>query len=222
MRSLLILGFLFFQFASFCQISIIELDAKRVPEPFTRDSVVDRWNLSQPGFEKLPNEAKQLLYWTNYCRNNPQKFWDSAALPVLKTFPKLKKTEAESMRSDIIHAGQLPMFTLNNLLITTAQSHAADIANKNAPLSHNSTNGTEFGARMKKAGIMFCANENIALSSQSVLLSIMLLYLDIGVPNLGHRKTLLDPSLREIGIGSALYGNDQYFLVQDFACAQQQ
>ena len=201
---------------------MIELDAKRVPEPFTRDSVVDRWNLSQPGFEKLPNEAKQLLYWTNYCRNNPQKFWDSAALPVLKTFPELKKTEAESMRSDITHAGQLPMFTLNSLLITTAQSHAADIATKNAPLSHNSTNGTDFGARMKKAGITFCANENIALSSQSVLLSIMLLYLDIGVPNLGHRKTLLDPNLREIGVGSALYGKDQHFLVQDFACAQQQ
>ena len=54
-----------------------------------------------------------------------------------------------------------------------------------------------------------------------VSLSILLLYLDIGVPSLGHRKALLDQNLREIGVGSALYGKDQYFLVQDLACTQQ-
>ena len=78
----------------------------------------------------------------------------------------------------------------------------------------------DFGTRMKQAGIKYCANENISLSSQSVLLSVLLLYLDIGLPGLGHRKALLDPSLREIGVGSALYGKDQYFLVQDLACSQ--
>ena len=45
-------------------------------------------------------------------------------------------------------------------------------------------------------------------------------YLDMGLPEQGHRKALLDPSLREIGVGSALYGVDQYFLVQDLACSQ--
>jgi len=37
---------------------------------------------------------------------------------------------------------------------------------------------------------------------------------------LGHRKALLDRNLCEIGVGSALYGMDQYFLVQDLACRQ--
>jgi uncharacterized protein YkwD len=69
-------------------------------------------------------------------------------------------------------------------------------------------------------GIKYCAAENISLSSQSILLSTVLLYLDIGLPGLGHRKALLDPNLKEIGVGSALYPTGQYFLVQDFACAQ--
>ena len=220
MRSVLILILLCFHFFSFSQITMIELDEKRVPEPFTRDSIVDRWNLSQPGFQKLPNEAKQLLYWTNYARNNPSKFWDSVVVPVLNTFKPLNTPEAISLKKDLLRVGKLPMFVLNETLVGTAQSHASDIGRKKAPLSHNSTNGADFGTRIKKAGIRYCANENISLSSQSVLLSLILLYLDIRLPDQGHRKTLLDMNLREIGVGSSLYGSDQYFLVQDFACAQ--
>ena len=220
MRSLLTLAFLCFHFLSFSQISMIELEEKLVPEPATRDSVVDRWNQSQPGYQKLPNEAKQLLYWTNYARNNPAKFWDSAIAPVLATFKPLNVSEAISLKKDLLRVGKLPMFVLNETLVGTAQAHASDIGGKKAPLSHTSTNGTDFGTRIKKSGIRYCANENISLSSQSILLSLILLYLDIRLPDMGHRKTLLDMNLKEIGIGSSRYGSDQYFLVQDFACAQ--
>lgn len=216
------LAFLFFLIPlfSFSQLSVVELEAKQVPEPITRDAAVDRWNLSQPGYSLLSKEAKDLLYWTNYSRNNPKKFWDSAVAPILAVFPSLNKQEARSIALILGQAGQLPMFTLNAQLVKTAQSHAADIAGKNARPSHTSTNGADFGTRMKLAGIRRCANENISLSSQSILLSVVLLYLDIGLPELGHRKTLLDTNLREIGVGSALYGKDQWFLVQDFACQQ--
>lgn len=212
--------FLLIPFLSFSQLSIVELEAKKVPEPFTRDAAVDRWNLSQPGYPLLPKEAQALLYWTNYSRNNPKQFWDSAVVPILALFPSLNKQEARSLEQTLGQTGPLPMFTLNAQLVKTAQAHAADIAGKNARPSHTSTNGSDFGARMKQAGIRRCANENISLSSQSILLSVVLLYLDIGLPDLGHRKTLLDTNLREIGVGSALYGKDQWFLVQDFACQQ--
>lgn len=212
--------FLVIPVLSFSQLSIVELEAKKVPEPISRDAAVDQWNLSQPGFPLLSKEAQALLYWTNYSRNNPKKFWDSAVIPILTLFPSLNKQEARSLEQALGQTGQLPMFTLNAQLVKTAQAHAADIAGKNARPSHTSTNGADFGARMKQAGIRRCANENISLSSQSILLSVVLLYLDIGLPDLGHRKTLLDANLREIGVGSALYGKDQWFLVQDFACQQ--
>jgi uncharacterized protein YkwD len=112
------------------------------------------------------------------------------------------------------------MFRLNSSLIKTAQDHAVDIASKKALPSHLSTKGEGFDVRIKRAGIKYCASENISLSNQSILLSVVLLYLDIGLPELGHRKSLLADNLREIGIGSARYGEDQYFLFQDLACAQ--
>ena len=199
---------------------MIELPEKPVPEPFERDGVVDAWNLTQPGYYKLSEQAKTQLYWINYCRNNPKKFLASAVDPILESFPTLNKREAKSLRADLEKKGQLPMYSLNVALTKIAQLHASDIARKKSPISHTSTNGTDFGTRIKRVGIKSCANENISLSSQSILLSIVLLYLDIGLPELGHRKALMDPNLREIGIGAALYGKDQYFLVQDMACSQ--
>lgn len=220
MLKILVPLFLFVPFFSFAQIGFIELDSKKVPEPGVRDTAVDQWNHAQPGFDKLPVQAQEMLYWTNYARRSPEKFWTEAVLPVLTTFAPLNKAEAQSLKADLLKAGALPMFILNSNLIGTAQSHADDIGRKRAPLSHTSTNGTDFGTRIKRANIRYCASENISLSSQSILLSVILLYLDIGVPGMGHRKTLLDANLREIGIGSAVYDKGQYFLVQDFACKQ--
>ncbi len=212
--------FLFLPLFSLAQLTVVELEVKKIPEPVSRDSAVDAWNITQPGYRQLPQRSKELLYWTNLARHNPKYFWDSVLVPLLRAFPKLNKTEAKSLELDLKRAGQLPMFSLNTILIRTAQAHATDIGSKKATLGHNSSTGVDFGTRMRLAGIRRCANENIALSSQNVLLSVALLYLDINLPALSHRKTLLDPNLREIGVGSALYGQDQYFLVQDFACAQ--
>jgi hypothetical protein len=213
--------FMMFPVFSFSQLSRIELEAKTVPEPLMQDTTVNNWNQAQPGYDKLPAESKELLYWTNYSRNNPKKFWDSAVVPILAAFPALNRSEAYSLKADLLMAGPLPMFILNDRLINTAQGHASDIALKRAAVSHTSTDGTDFGTRMKRASIKKCANENISLSGQTILLSVVLLYLDINLPGLGHRKTLLDRNLREIGVGSFPYNKNQYFLVQDFACAQQ-
>jgi hypothetical protein len=220
MFKILIACFLLLPAFGFSQIAFVELDSKKIPEPSGRDTAVDNWNKLQTGYDKLPKESKEMLYWTNYARHNPNKFWKEAVVPVVDAFPPLNKPEAKSLQADLSKTGALPMFTLSQALIATSQLHADDIGRKKAPLSHTSTNGTDFGSRMQKAGIKYCANENISLSSQSILLSTILLYLDIGISGMGHRKTLLDPSLREIGIGSALYGKDQYFLVQDFSCKQ--
>ena len=220
MYSVLTFWFLLLPLFSLSQLSTIELEVKSVPEPAVRDSVVDAWNQSQPGYQNLPAEAKQLLYWTNYSRNYPEKFWDSIITPVLRLFPPLQVAEAESLRNDLVRAGPLPMFILNKKLVKAAQTHAADIGQNKAAPGHSSTNGTNFETRMNRLGIKHCATENISISSQSILLSVILLYLDIYLPELGHRKALLNPNLREIGVGSALYGKDQYFMVQDFACTQ--
>jgi len=216
----MVLCLLFIPFFSFSQISTVELQVRPVPKPATLDTDVDSWNRALDGYKKLSGEAKAVLYWTNYCRNNPEKFWDSVVTPLLITFPNLKTPESRSLKTDLLKTGPLPMFTLNATLIGTAQSHANDICRKPSPPSHTSTNGIDFGTRMNNAGIKYCASENMSLGNQDVLLSVLLLYLDIGLPELGHRKTLLNPTLVEMGVDYSDYAKGQFFIVEDFACAQ--
>jgi hypothetical protein len=52
-------------------------------------------------------------------------------------------------------------------------------------------------------------------------MSLVLLYIDYGLPNLGHRKSLLNADYVETGVGVSPYGDtDSIFIVEDFACAQ--
>lgn len=205
---------------SFSQMASVALVPRPVAQPVTRDAIVEKWNELQPGYHTLSKHAREFLYWVNYCRRNPQGFWDSVITPNLLVFPPLNGNESTSLKADLIKTGALPMLALNNSLIKVAQLHAFDISARNAAPSHTSTDGTDFGARMKRAGIKYCANENISVTSHGSLIAVLLLYLDIGLPDLGHRKTLLNPDLVETGIGSAPYGKDQFFLVQNLSCSQ--
>lgn len=202
------------------QVSVVDLDKKPSPQPITRDAEVDIWNNGQSAYKGLSDKAKEVVYWTNYCRFHPKRFWDSVIAPVLVAFPTLNGSEAKSLQKDLMSAGSLPMFSMNTTLINTAQAHANDIARHQSPISHNSTNGTEFGSRLRKAGIKYCASENLSLGSD-IVLSVVLLCLDIGLSDAGHRKTLLNANLLEMGVGLAKYGKEDFFIVEDFACSQQ-
>lgn len=202
------------------RIGSIELPDRPIPAPAATNTNVLAWNQAQPGFATLPSEAKNYLYLVNLARSNPRGFWDSVIAPVISSFPVLQGADANSLRSEMLKAGELPMFALSPVLVRTAQAHAADIAGKRAAPSHSGTDGTDFSTRMRKAGIKYCAGENIALSSNSTVMAVILLYLDIGLPEKGHRKSLLNPQFKETGIGAARYGNEQDFLVQDLSCTQ--
>ncbi|NCI47906.1 CAP domain-containing protein [Sediminibacterium soli] len=220
MKPLVVFLLLVIPFLAPAQMGSVSLPDKPIPRPAMQETDILNWNNSQPGYARLSTQAQEFLYWVNFGRSRPQQFWDSVLVPVLQVFPSLKGPESTSLYTDLKQSGALPMFSLNPTLVSTAQAHALDIAGKKASPSHTSTNGTDFFSRMKKAGIRYCASENIAISSNSTLLAVLLLYLDIGLPEKGHRKSLLNRGLTETGIGSALYGKDQDFFVQDLSCAQ--
>jgi len=202
------------------QISTIWLKDKTVPVPKTVDSTILHWNAQEPGYSKLSEPVKQWFYWTNYARKNPRQFWDSAVAPIIKAFPELSGKYSASLKEELFKGETLPLFSLNPILIRTAQSHATDIAISNNKPSHSSSNGDDFAFRMKKAGIIHCAAENISLGNHSILLSLVLLFLDIDLPALGHRKNLLNPNFSDLGIGVSVLKDGSLFSVQDFSCSQ--
>ena len=200
--------------------STVWLEVKTVPEPLKKDTAVQRFNASQLGYENLNANEKEWLYWINEFRSNPRLFWDSAVAPILKTYPSLNGNYANSLKRELYQSNRLLLFTLNKTLLETSKNHALDISKHQLTPSHNSSNGDSFSLRITKAGIKYCAGENISIGNQSVLLSLILLLLDINLPELGHRKNLLSTSFTELGIGTALLKDGSLFTVQDYACTQ--
>jgi hypothetical protein len=201
--------------------SVVTLEQREVKFNLSRDVEIDQWDMSFKSYKNLSKEEQDILYWTNYSRKSPQRFWDSVMVPILSTFPQLKGKFSTSLQDDLYKSEALPLLALNDTLISTSKGHALDIGLKRANISHTSTDGTTFSKRLQSAGIRNCGSENMSLGGGDILLSIAMLYLDYGLENLGHRKTLLNPEYISIGVGAIQYGKEELFFVQDFACGQQ-
>ncbi|MBX6769598.1 MAG: CAP domain-containing protein, partial [Actinomadura rubrobrunea] len=98
---------------------------------------------------------------------------------------------------------------VDDRLVTAARKHSEDMAANNY-FSHNSQNGDDPFERMKAAGYPNPAAENIAMgysSPEAVMEGWM--------NSSGHRRNILDCSLRTIGVGVAKSPRGPYW-TQDF------
>ncbi len=204
------------------QYSTVSLEDRPIKVVVTRDLSIEEWCSNLPQYNSLSADAKELLYWTNYSRQNPKKFWDSICAPIINLFPQLKSgTYAWELKYELYNAPAMPLLRINDTLTHIAQSHADDIGLKKAPFQHTSTDGTTFQKRFKRAGLRNYGGENISLGGGKMLLSLVMLYLDHGLEFPGHRRTLLNPVYTDMGIGLTNYGNtESVFMVQDFSSSQ--
>jgi uncharacterized protein YkwD len=164
---------------------------------------------------------KEWFYWTNYSRSNPKRFWDSVVEPILAVYPGFRNSYTNSLKKDLYQSPALPLVKPSSILAQSAQSLATALAAKNAAPSHTAPSGATFEDRMKAISIKRCAGENISFGLPNPVLMLVLLFIDEGVPDLGHRKTLLSSNFVEMGIGVGPYPGNKYMIVQDFACSQQ-
>ena len=188
----------------------------------TTNPEVLSWNQAQPSFGRLSEKERLFYYWVNYSRLHPSSFFDSVVSPMVKAYPELKGKNYNSLETDLKAVQVLPLFNLNKGLLGMAASHAENITSNNEKPSHTAANGETFDERFKKFNLNSCGGENIGFGGGDTdpVLLLVLLYLDINVPDLGHRKALLNPSYINTGIAIRKYANGNTFLVQDFACTQ--
>jgi hypothetical protein len=212
--------YLFVPLISKAQSYSITLQQKSIPYPTVIDTSVENWDKSFTEYHLLAKDVQVLLYWTNYSRHNPKRFWDSVVSPIVKALPELNGESSSSLQKDLYKTQSLPLFNLNNLLVKMAQFHANEIGIKQLPISHDSPDGTNFAHRFSKFGLKNCGAENIN-TSDDVLLGLVLLYIDYNMTEAGHRKNLLSQQFTDIGIGICNYGKSgNQFCVQDFSCPQ--
>jgi hypothetical protein len=196
------------------------LTTKNLPSLPSRNYFIDQFLNKNNLYKSLPPLLKDWFYWTNYSRNNPKEFWDSVVSPILSLYPDFRNSYTISLEKDLMNSPPLPLLNPNKKLLYTSQLLAEDLAFKNSPPSHTSPSGATFGERMRAAGIINCAGENISFGPPNTVLMLVLLYIDQGVPQLGHRHSLLNATFTEMGIGTATYTDKNTIIIQDFGCSQ--
>lgn len=198
----------------------VKMEVKPFPTLPGKDYKVDQFVKSSASNYSLSEYQTEWFYWTNYSRSNPKRFWDSVVGPFLKVYPEMQSQYTKSLKKDLYLISTLPFLKPNYALLNMAQKHATSLASIKANPSHTSPNGSTFQDRVQKASIQKCAGENISFGPRNAVLGLVLLYIDQGVPDLGHRLSLLNDSFSEMGIGISAYSNNYLMVVQDFSCNQ--
>lgn len=163
-------------------------------------------------------QEKQFFYWSCFLRKNPDRFLKEIIIPFTATFPEVNGKEAESLKSDLRGIGSLALFSSQPVLREMAIEHALDLSGSNK-ISHNSSDGRGFSARIQSFGFRKCASENIYTGKNDGLLALIMLLLDIGLENPGHRKNILNPNHVAMGVSIKPHQKEQRIvLVQILGC----
>jgi uncharacterized protein YkwD len=103
---------------------------------------------------------------------------------------------------------------INEQLDLAADQHTLDQASMNK-MTHSGSNGSNLGDRIKNAGYVFSsAAENVAYGYGDAA-AVMTGWMN----SEGHRKNILNPDLKEIGIGYAQGADGRPYWTQDFGAA---
>ena len=188
-------------------------------QPFqVKDSAIWQALQAQPDFAALKSEVKEQLYWINFVRIHPRKFYDEYAAAYIKQRYGSGNKYTSSLREDLYQAPSQQPFKLQPVLLQSSAAHAADLV-RTKKFQHESSDGTSFQTRMTKLGFQ-CSGENIHIGTSTPFEALMLLLIDNKVKGTGHRNNLLSTRFTHIGLAWTPYRDGMILLVEDFSCSR--
>lgn len=173
----------------------------------------------------LTADEKQVIFFLNLARLDPvgfakdiEKIWKASSKNEFGQTNNLGKNKwFQSLLKDLRSTKPMMALQPNEALSAVAKKHAADMG-KIGQIGHKSPDGTPFDKRVRKAlpqsGYI---SENCDYGNSNPLDIVMSLLVDQDVPSLGHRKNILNPVYKRIGVGIQPHKKYQINTVMDFA-----
>jgi len=145
-------------------------------------------NLKESG---LTQTEKEVIYYINLARINPQKFLKITLNPYLRKHTSYSKKYIKSLKRDL--ANQAPLLPLNHQQnLHLFAKHHSKTTGKAGKVGHQSVGFKNYTKRTKKLiKIYSYLGENIHYGSTDAKEIIIDLLIDDGIKNLGHRKNIL-------------------------------
>lgn len=215
------LCFFFFFLFPFCGFS--QAYFKLTDKPFhyvcPPDSIIYDWIKAESRGRVLTSEETSFFYWVNFVRKNPLSFRDFILRPFISQFPEVAGNESQTLLNDLSNADEKDMLRLSSALTSLSRDHAKDLVYRKGKLTHNSRMGFSFSQRVKSAGIIGCAAENLYTGKNDALLALLMLLLDLGLEPPGHRINILSAVYKSMSVViSTIPTTGQVVLVQNFGC----
>jgi hypothetical protein len=159
----------------------------------------------------MSKAEKQVVYFLNLARQNPADFAEKY-ISARRNTPEGEECYREMRKTSPMSVLQ-PSLTLSQ----AAQDHALDMG-KNGREGHTGSDGSTLPARIARHGKWsYTIGENCAYGYDTAQSIVIGLLLDAGVPDRGHRKNILNPAFRYVGIGIRPHTEYGTNCVQDFA-----
>jgi len=204
--------------------------AKTVPPMASQIVPTDPYSHGNPS----PNE-QQMLELVNRARANPYNecnlFVTTDDQHILEGLIYPGNPSIEQLLQTFSTYLPKPPLAFNSALLACAKVHSQDMANNDFQ-GHVSSDGSTLSDRMNAAGYPYrTGGENVYAYAQSLLHAQAAFLIDWGVPDLGHRKNMLElddhPAFREVGISVVSESNPNtsvgpLVITQDFGTAAAQ
>lgn len=179
----------------------------------------------------LTGEEKDIVIYMNLVRMDGEKFFNTflqdfiddhnKKMKQYSNYERLKISRNDSyyrsLERDLKNIKLLPVFWPDEALSWVAQQHANDMNKKNYA-AHNSKDGRTATQRIAKMYPKKSSGENLSFGISSGLGNVCMLLIDKGVPDLGHRKMILNTSylLNTVGVSIQPHKTYRYCAVIDF------
>ena len=150
----------------------------------------------------MNNEELQMIDEINLLRSNPNGY-----IPYVQEYiSELQKNGSfgnsiETARELILELQQTPALSIlepKQCVFTAAQKHGMDEKSRGSTGHMGSDNSWPWDRVLRECPALSDGNENLVGGPDNVRRSVMLLLVDDGIPNRGHRKTLLNPAWKYV------------------------
>lgn len=188
--------------------------------PEISKELYDKANVAQ-NLDYLSPEEKRVVYLTNLARLDGGLFAKTYLAKYIQDNNLDQSNEAitsliTELKNTKLDALMIPTPKLSEV----AKYHAED-SGKNGYVGHDSTDGTSFAKRLRNHGIKGAIAENCSYGYDKAEGIMMQLLIDQNVPSRGHRKNILNPSYKFIGVAIHAHTKWSFTCVQDFSTSKE-
>ena len=184
--------------------------------PEISKELYDKANVAQD-LDYLTKEEKRVVYLTNLARLDGALFAKTYLAKHIQSKNLNKSNDAISGLIEDLNKTKLDaVLTPTPKLSKASKFHAKD-SGEAGYVGHDSTDGTPFSKRLRGYGIKGAIAENCSYGYQKAEEILMQLLIDENVPSRGHRKNILNPSYKYLGVAIHKHTKWSFTCVQDFS-----